>query len=41
MTMTFQIPEFWVPYVMAISCAGVVLLLLHSLLKPQVKVVTE
>jgi hypothetical protein len=32
--MTLQMPVFWVPYVMAFSCALVVLVTLYYLLHP-------
>jgi len=33
-TATLQVPIFWVPYVVAFSCAVVVLVVLHNLLHP-------
>jgi len=33
-TQTIEIPEFWVPYVVAASCAVVVLVIVHNLLRP-------
>jgi TRAP-type C4-dicarboxylate transport system permease small subunit len=33
-TQTVEIPEFWVPYVVAVSCAVVVLVIIHNLLRP-------
>jgi TRAP-type C4-dicarboxylate transport system permease small subunit len=33
-TQTIEIPEFWIPYVVAICCAVVVLVIIHNLLRP-------
>ncbi|MBN2307412.1 MAG: TRAP transporter small permease, partial [Candidatus Hydrogenedentes bacterium] len=33
-TPTLQVPVFWVPYVIALSCGVVVLVILHNLLHP-------
>jgi len=33
-TLTLQVPVYWVPYVIAVSCGVVVLVILHNLLNP-------
>ena len=33
-TMTLQIPVFWLPYVIALACGAMVLVILYNLLHP-------
>jgi len=38
-SLTLEIPIFWVPWVIAFSCGAAALVLLHNLLRPRQEIV--